>query len=279
MENLVRQSPVWQGKSVHYVPFGINQELFVPGNTTSAREALQIPLDNVVLFARIATHFKGLQILRKTFADLAPEHRYTILTVGEKGLLPKMPPNVTHKDLGWLNDDNVLRRLYLACDIFLMPSEQEAFGMMAIEAMSCGKTVLALAGTSLPEIINAPECGIAVSPEQYSQELRRLLSSPEELEKRSQKSLHYARMHYSLPRYVQGILEVYRQALGSFTATDETILILEQLLRHAKQKKPGMNPFQPFSFVCRVHDYYNRHGLRATGRRILRELVRSLRLS
>jgi glycosyltransferase involved in cell wall biosynthesis len=43
-----------------------------------------------------------------------------------------------------------------------MPSMAEAFGMMAIEAMSCGRPVLCFEGTSLPGVTFAPDAGIAV---------------------------------------------------------------------------------------------------------------------
>lgn len=42
-----------------------------------------------------------------------------------------------------------------------MPSTREYFGMMAIEAMSCGTLPIVLEGTSLPETVNSPYCGVS----------------------------------------------------------------------------------------------------------------------
>ena len=61
-----------------------------------------------------------------------------------------------------MNDDSALARALSACDVFLMPSTAEAFGLMAIEAMGAARPVISFDGTSLPTVTGAPECGITV---------------------------------------------------------------------------------------------------------------------
>ncbi len=57
--------------------------------------------------------------------------------------------NLKSKEYAWVYDDNKLAELYQASDIFLMPSNYESFGMMAIEAMSSGVPVLSIKGRPL----------------------------------------------------------------------------------------------------------------------------------
>lgn len=282
MENLVRQSPVWEGKPIHFIPFGIDQEIFTPLDSALARRMLGISEDQVVLFARTQRHFKGLEVLCDTFANLAPYRKYVVLTVGEKGLLRNLPPFVVHKDFGWLKDDKKLALLYQACDIFLMPSQQEAFGMMAVEAMSCGKMVLALTGTALPKVINAPDCGVAVSAKDYPGELRRLLDSPEEVAKRSYNSLCHAREFYSIDRYVYDISAVYKEAFDSFKPSVDARTVLTQLIQYPPKPAVPAEIALPvartswvtkISLVHRVLAHYRQHGVHATGRKILSRLT------
>ncbi|MFL9870942.1 glycosyltransferase family 4 protein [Paraburkholderia megapolitana] len=50
-------------------------------------------------------------------------------------------------------DENDLRALYSACDLFVFPSLHEGFGLPLGEAMACGAPAIASNTTSLPEVI------------------------------------------------------------------------------------------------------------------------------
>ena len=52
---------------------------------------------------------------------------------------------------------------YNNIDIFVMPSLQEGFGMMTLEAMSCGVATIGVDRTSTPEIIG--DAGVLVKPD------------------------------------------------------------------------------------------------------------------
>ena len=62
---------------------------------------------------------------------------------------------------GWINS-NELVNVLSASDIFLMPSLQESFGLMAIEAMACKTPVIVAEGTALPEIVGHRIGGLVV---------------------------------------------------------------------------------------------------------------------
>lgn len=50
-----------------------------------------------------------------------------------------------------------LIKLYNACKLFIFPSWHEGFGLPALEAMQCGRPVIASSNSSLPEVIGNPE--------------------------------------------------------------------------------------------------------------------------
>lgn len=53
---------------------------------------------------------------------------------------------------GYVPEDDLLA-LYNLCDLFVFPSHHEGFGLPALEAMSCGRAVIASGTSSLPEVI------------------------------------------------------------------------------------------------------------------------------
>lgn len=53
---------------------------------------------------------------------------------------------------GYVSDDDLLA-LYNLCTLFVFPSWHEGFGLPALEAMSCGRAVIAAGTSSLPEVV------------------------------------------------------------------------------------------------------------------------------
>jgi glycosyltransferase involved in cell wall biosynthesis len=61
--------------------------------------------------------------------------------------------------LGRLTQQEMLQA-YLECDALLLPSRAEGFGYAALEAMACGKPVIASNNTALPEVVAEGLTGI-----------------------------------------------------------------------------------------------------------------------
>ena len=51
-----------------------------------------------------------------------------------------------------------------ACDVFVLPSLRESFGIVQIEAMACGKPVVATYNGGSEEIVTSEDCGFLVEP-------------------------------------------------------------------------------------------------------------------
>lgn len=235
MENKIRKSPIWSKKEIHYLPFGVNHDLFKPGKKSTVRKGLNIPQKDLVLMVRVNKgEFKGLDIIKKSLSQIHSNRKITIITVDQVGLLAEYQDRYNVIDYGWVLDDNLLVSLYQACDLFLMPSRQETFGMMAIEAMSCGKMVLAVEGegTALPEVIDSPNCGIAVEEENYASELQRLIDNLTEITIREKKCLKLAREKYSKKTYVEGMIRIYREKIKRHKIDEHAKLILNQLRKY-----------------------------------------------
>ena len=120
-------------------------------------------------------------------------------------------------ELGWINDEELVRDAFVAADIFLMPSVAEAFGVMAIEALACGKPVIVFEGTSLPEVTFAPEVGLSVpmrDGDALFHALQRLIDNPNERAERGRKGRMMAELHYGDDVYARRIAEIYKAVVA-----------------------------------------------------------------
>lgn len=238
MYNKVKESSICKNKKVYLIPFGINQNIFKPRDIVEAKKELNIDIDSfVIMFRSDKSEFKGLDIIKKSLEKIKSKSKITLITSGQESLLEQFKNKYKIIEYSWIKDDYMLVKLYQACDIFLMPSKQEAFGMMAIEAMSCGKTVLALEGTALPDVINSPECGIACKEEEYTEKLQYLIDNPNELIERGKKSLEFAKENYNKDVYVERIIEVYKEVMSNHKIDDRYKFILNQLDKYICNNK------------------------------------------
>ncbi len=81
--------------------------------------------------------------------------------------------------LGALADDGEVRAWYRRCAIFCLPSIQEGFGIVFLEAMASGLPVVSTTATAIPEVVPHGQAGLLVpprDPEALAEALLSLLS-------------------------------------------------------------------------------------------------------
>lgn len=239
IKRLLELSPICKDKDIYYIPFGVNQNIFRPeDNTDSIKMQLGIDNDSIVLMCRADTNiYKGFDIIKKALTNIKTDKKITLITTVTTGLIDELKNNIKVIEFDWIKSDIFLSQLYQVCDIFLMPSRQETFGMMAIEAMSCGKMVLALKGTALEDVIDAPNCGIVCDENEYADTLYNLINSKEYLI-RGKKSLEFALKHYNIYRYVDNMINTYYKIIENFEIDKKHKYILNQLSKNYSDYKP-----------------------------------------
>ncbi len=70
---------------------------------------------------------------------------------------------------------------YKNCDIFCLPSRQEGFGIVFLEAMAAGKPIVAVRAAAVPEVVRQSKEGFLVSPDDpnaLASALLRLIGEP-----------------------------------------------------------------------------------------------------
>ena len=247
MENLISRSEILNKcQNNHYIPFGIDLDKFIKKDSLTLREQYNISNDEIVIFLRAQEEFKGTEYVLEALKLLKTDKKITILTCERKGLLDAIKNKYRIIDLGYLKEEDVINAFNI-CDIFLMPSKAESFGMMAVEAMACSKPIIVFDNTVLPTITHAPECGIAVK-NRDSNELQKaikfLIDHPDERLKRGILGRKICEKEYNKKNYIKKIRKLYSDVYKRkhnitksviFEENDETIKVRKLLDKISKK--------------------------------------------
>lgn len=148
---------------VQLIPGWVDTSSFIPvEDRESAKVQLGWPIGIPILFTlRRLESRMGLDRLLNACHRLVLEgHKYHLMIGGSGSLRGKLEAQAstlglrdTVTFLGRL-DDRELPMAYAACDAFVLPTaELECFGLIALEALSAGRPVLATPVGAIPEII------------------------------------------------------------------------------------------------------------------------------
>ena len=167
MSEAAISSSLLRDKKVVTLPNPIDSHTYAPVDKLQACQLLQLPQDKkLVLFGAIrATDDprKGYTELQEAINKLMCDNAELIIFGSSTPLSEHQMKYPTHY-LGHFHDDVSLRLLYSAADVMVVPSQQEAFGQMASEAMACGTPVVAFGHTGLLDIVEHQVNGYLARP-------------------------------------------------------------------------------------------------------------------
>ncbi|NUO55345.1 MAG: D-inositol-3-phosphate glycosyltransferase [Hamadaea sp.] len=105
--------------------------------------------------------------------------------------------------------------VYRAADVVAVPSHNESFGLVALEAQATGTPVVAAAVGGLVTAVRDEVSGVLVDghvPGDWARVFDRLLRAPHRLTELAQGAVEHARA-FSWARTASGLLDVYREAM------------------------------------------------------------------
>jgi glycosyltransferase involved in cell wall biosynthesis len=140
-------------KNVIVTPNGVDHSLFHP---CARQTRFDLPQD-YVLFVGTLEPRKNLGRLLQAWNEIKEEFDgMWLMVVGISGNVFKTVHLSQHVErvrfLGYV-DDETLAGLYANATLFVLPSQDEGFGLPALEAMASGTPVLVSDGGALPEIV------------------------------------------------------------------------------------------------------------------------------
>lgn len=139
--------------------------------------------------------------------------KITYICLGDGTIPQHIREKYKIKQLGWEKRKEIIIEFYGICDIFLMPSLAESFGLMAIEAMAQRCSVVCFKNTVLEEITEAPEIGCAASycdAKSLAEIVKRLIENVDEIKYRGEQGRNLVRRKYNFEQYVTAHKQLYQ---------------------------------------------------------------------
>ena len=169
-------------------------------------------------------YYKGFEFLLEAMAALPDAH---LILGGEGPLTGELRARAANLGvaarvtfLGEIPDEQ-LADFYFACDVFCMPSVEpaEAFGLVQVEAMACGRPVVCCELHNGVTYVNRHnETGLVVPPRQsaaLADALRRLLDDVTLRERLGNAAAERARREFSLHAQCEAMLKVYQRVAAA----------------------------------------------------------------
>lgn len=177
MGDLVRESSLGRAWTINKIPHLIDTETFAPMEMNLARDLLGLQFlgnEPVVLFLSSAgpsDRRKGWDLLEEALLDLGSRRTdIQVLMVGPRPTEPQreqLEERVPTK-LHWIGEvtgDEKLRLLYCASNTVAVPSRMDNLPLVALEAQSCGRPVVAFEVGGLRDALASPQSGHLAVPE------------------------------------------------------------------------------------------------------------------
>jgi alpha-1,6-mannosyltransferase len=197
---------------VAHQPLGVDAEVFNPARRSNRlRDRLGLPARaRLLVYAGRFAEEKNLPLLYKAFAQLgAPYH---LLLIGG-GRRARPAHNVTM--LPYRRDSLELAQWIASADALVHAGTKETFGLVILEAMACGRPVVAARAGAFPEFVD-DSVGVLAEPESAAGMAAAIAALYErDLEAVGAAARARVLRHYTWSRAFHTQLAVYASLLGT----------------------------------------------------------------
>lgn len=180
------------GKMSKVCYLGVDEELFKPKKSKKMFD---------VLFIGSYQEIDGYPLLMESIKLMKTKPKIKILVIEDQ----------------WISDDQKLRDLYLKSKVTVCLAANEPFGLIPLEAMSCGTPVLAVNEGGYKESIKNGKTGILVSRNSrlISKKLEWLLNSPKTLNSMSNSCRKHILDRWTWDISVRNIERIFKESINN----------------------------------------------------------------
>jgi glycosyltransferase involved in cell wall biosynthesis len=223
--NYVQSSPYLSpmARKCVIIPYGIDLAHF-ENVEISQVEAIKRQYGHpLLLFVGRLRYYKGLQTLLEAMRSV--EARLLVVGTGPmerewRALAAELGLGGKVSFLGEISDDE-LPPYYHACDLFVLPASHrsEAFGVVQIEAMACGKPVVCTElGTGTSYVNVHGQTGLVVpprAPSALAEAIQQLLADEELRKEMGERGRAWVAQEFSKETMVERVVRLYKGLLGT----------------------------------------------------------------
>jgi glycosyltransferase involved in cell wall biosynthesis len=222
---LLQEIIKFDSSKIRYIPNGIDFSRFEPIPKPDDFLNKFKPKGNMILYVGRLASNKGLEVLISSAPKVLKEHpKTTFVLVGEdEGMKEKLIQQAENlgvrKNLlftGHITDEALFLSAYAACDIFVLPSEYEAFGIVLLEAQACKKPVIGTRVGGVPEAIGSEGAGVVVEyndPDSLAEEINKLLADSKLRTKMGELGRKRVKDKFTWENVVEQIESVYKELI------------------------------------------------------------------
>ena len=216
-ELLIRRGT--EEEKIFVIPNGLEEEFF--SAKTNGKKELKKRFKKIVLFVGRLHSSKGLDKLLQAFSGIAgKENGAGLIFVGPDGgyrnELERMAKEKRiEKSVVFAGEikKKELIKYYDSCDVFVLPSKAEGFGIVLLEAMARGKPCIAMEAGGTKYVVDDGKTGFLVrSTEDMEKRLHYLLSNEREAERMGKNGGKKAQ-EYRWKTLVRNVEKAYGKAM------------------------------------------------------------------
>lgn len=215
---LANRSKLFQEKEIYNIPYSINLDVFQKLNKEVSKEALGIDKNSkVLMFAPydVTIWRKGFDILLESLKHIDDKlnEKVTLLMVGNRQKEQLEFKNFIIKEIGFVQNEQMLAICYNSADIFLLPSRNDNYPLVLMEAVSCGTPCITFDIGGCGEIVENGKNGYAVKPfdvHEYANKIYELLINDNLLNEFSENCVNFARETYSIENSTKKYYELLK---------------------------------------------------------------------
>ncbi len=206
------------------VPFGVDTKFFTPNDNDELATRIREKYgERILLYVGVLRYYKGLYVLIKAMKDINAK----LIIVGRGEEWKQLNDLIYREGLtqkivmeGSVTNFNLLP-YYRACDVFVLPSiyRSEAFGIVLLEAMACGKPVISTElGTGTSWVNQHGVTGLVVPPKDpkaLAEAINTILNDRDLARNMGEAGRKRVLENFTKELMAERVLKVYQEVLGA----------------------------------------------------------------